>query len=501
MKVGRFERFEVGVRNSNSYADPYRDVELVFHLDSPSGRRIDFWGFHDGGTTWRIRYMPEEIGTWCYSAYFSDGAPCAAVDSPEGRGGIDNKNGGIAGTFECVPSQTPGIVRPYGDNPTWFAYAEKTPFLMRSFHVGDRFFAANWDVADRRRFLDWLRAHGYNTLSVAGFFLNRDAAGRGRGWQTPRLWPLDAGEYRRVERLLDELAARKIVVFPFAGFFGRSAWFPTDLHSQVAYIKYASARIGAYWNLLYNVAGPEPLLRVNPFMTKGEVDKLGYLIKRHDPYRHMLTVHNETGPNVFVHDGYIDYVTLQGPKTTDRATLVRQLSKQRLPNKPLYAQETLWPGNTLGHPDYSIDDIRRNGFSILLSGGTINFADCMGNSSSGFTGSLDPADAEEGRHAAVGAVWDLFAQFPFHLLRPSPELAGGAPCLSDGRSRFLVYLDGGDAAPPSVRLDTVEGPLSGWWIDARNPSVRKPVRRGRGDTTQLIAPGTGDWLLELVGED
>ena len=86
----------------------------------------------------------------------------------------------------------------------WFGYAGGGHAILRAFHAGDRFFAANWPAEKRNAFLDWAGRQGYNTLSIASHYLNRNAPGRGQGWETPKLWPLDAAEYRRMEAALDE---------------------------------------------------------------------------------------------------------------------------------------------------------------------------------------------------------------------------------------------------------------------------------------------------------
>src|SRR5438093_11066279 len=101
-------------------------------------------------------------------------------------------------------------------------------------------------------------------LSVASHYLNRATSDGGLGWNTPDLWDgpsrsLKAGEYQKMEGLLDDLAARKMLVFPFAGFFGKSSDFPTNPVDQELYLRYTLARIGSYWNVVFAVAGPEAL--------------------------------------------------------------------------------------------------------------------------------------------------------------------------------------------------------------------------------------------------
>ncbi len=399
--VGQWERFEAVVTNQTAYANPFRDVRLKVRYTRPDGRVIEFPGFYNGGVQWRLRFMPDQTGIWIYRATFSDGSP------------------GASGRFTCVPSTLPGLVIPYPPNPIWFGFAGGSPFLMRSLHVGDRFFARNWDDPEnpddgnpRAAFLDWAQAQGYNTLSIASHYLNRRSDGRGRGWDTPRLWPLNAAEFRRLETMLDDLAARRIVVFPFAGFFGRDADFPRAPAKQRLYLEYTVARLGPYWNMLFNVAGPEPLLRDSPYLTHAELNWLAGWLRELDVFNRPLTIHNETGDDVFRGEPWFGFGTLQGPKTTNRRRLAEGLLRNHHPARPLYAQETLWPGNSFGHPAYSDEDIRRNAFVMLFCAAMINYGDVAGSSSSGFAVSLDPADAVTNRHAIIHHVWDTFAGLP-----------------------------------------------------------------------------------------
>ena len=84
--VGQWDRFECSVPNTTSYKDPHRDVTLNATFTRPDGSTVGFWGFYDGGTTWRIRFMPDQLGTWTYMATFSDNSP------------------GVSGTFNCIES-------------------------------------------------------------------------------------------------------------------------------------------------------------------------------------------------------------------------------------------------------------------------------------------------------------------------------------------------------------------------------------------------------------
>lgn len=498
--VPRWARFEVVFTHANRITDPYRDVALDVTYTRPDGSTVAFWGFYDGGNTWRLRFMPDTVGTWRYEATLAE----TTATNPSGAATATRTVVTRRGEFECVASDLPGPISVYAANPQWFGRRGGEAMLIRALHVGDRFFAKNWDDAKRTAFLDWAQQQGYNTLSIASHYLNRASPGRGEGWDTPRLWPLDAAEYRRMERILDDLARRRFVVYPFAGFFGRDANFPGAHNEQTRYLRYTLARLGPAWNLLLNVGGPEPLLRVRPYLTYAEVARLGTEIARLDPFGHPISVHNATGEDAFKDEGWLTYGTLQGPKTFDRARLRDGLLKNHHPQKPLLAQETLWSGNSVHirankGADYSDADLRKNAYVIHFSASYLVFADNDGDSSTGFTGSMELSERRQPRHDIIKHVWDTVAPLPWARTVPRPDLIAtpqGGPhafCLADPGRTYLVYLE----ARTSVNVRVTEGPYRVEWIDAQNPANRQ--RGGETHDGQgLTPPASGDdWILVM----
>ena len=481
VSVGRWARFEASVKNTKSYRNPYKDVKLNVTYESPDGREIKFWGFYDGRRTWKVRFMPEEIGTWKYKAVFSDGS------------------GGISGTFECVRSDIPGMISVDEANPMWFGYKGGKHVLIRSFHVGDRFFAENWPSARRRAFLDWVQTQGYNMLSVASHYLNRDAKGRGRGWRTPDLWPLDAKEFQKLEAIMNDLAARRIMVYPFAGFFGQSSDFPTNRLQQEQYIKYTLARLGPYWNILLNVAGPEPKIKSDEFqnaMAAADINRLGRKIKELDIFGHPISIHNPSGDDPFKNEDWLAFVTLQGWKHNNLSEINSGLLKNHHDIKPLYAQEVFWPGNKY-HNIHSNVDIRKKAFVIMMSAAALNYADMDGNSSSGFSGSMDLSQKKQGNHDIVRKVWDFFETIPFYRMSPNQQIVDNGFCLAERGKQYLVYLPDGGVVNVAVKA----GPYKVIWINAQNTSDRRYVGTTDGGKELSVPSGGDDWLLYLTAGD
>ena len=120
--VPLYRLFEMRVTNTNtSAANKYRDVWLnaTFSEPSPSGRRIQFYGFYDGaGSLWKLRFMPNVTGRWSFRYSFSDGSM------------------GGDGEFVCAAEgRSPGVMMPLAENPRWFSYGGDAPVFIKSYYV------------------------------------------------------------------------------------------------------------------------------------------------------------------------------------------------------------------------------------------------------------------------------------------------------------------------------------------------------------------------------
>ena len=477
-RVECWDIFELSLDGPSS-GNPFVDVRLGARF-TQGDAVFTSEGFYDGDGTWRVRFMPDELGTWRYEMELGDGAAASG------------------GTFECVASTIPGMLDVDAANPMWFGLRGGRHRILRSLHVGDRFFASNWPDEKRTAFLDWADAQGYNMLSIASHYLNRESEGRGLGWDTPDLWNDERRlprpeEYAKTEAILDRLAERGIAVFPFAGFIGKASDFPRDQNDQQLYIRYTLARIGAYWNILFNVAGPEPNLPSSVYLESDDVERLGRAIRKADPYGHPLSVHNRTGDDPYRDSDWSTYGVLQGPKTTNRGRLSRGLLESHHPEKPLYAQETLWAGNRYHKEPYTVVDLRKNAYVIGMSAGALNFGDMDGNSSSGFSGTLELDARVQQRHDIVHRVWDFFETVPYYRMQPAQDFVSRGYCLADPGREYLVYLE--DGGTVDVRIDG--GSYLIQWIDAQNTFDRR-YGGSTDDGQDLAAPADGDdWLLRL----
>jgi hypothetical protein len=251
---------------------------------------------------------------------------------------------------------------------------------------------------------------------------------------------------------------------------------------------------------MWNTAGPEPNVGKS-WMSDADVQRLGRLISRLDPYGHLVSVHNRTGDDPYLDSDWTTYGVLQGPKTADLNRLSSGLLRNHHQEKPLLAQETLWSGNvnhirSLGGRDYTDEELRKNAWVIHMSSAALVFADNGGGKSSdGFSGSLNPAEAQQRRHNVIKQVWDVAEQFPFYRMKPRQDLVDTGYCLAEPGSHYLIYLP--DAVTVNVKVEG--GPFRAEWISARDGVKRQAGGKTEGGV-RLSPPGEGDWLLWLVRE-
>ncbi len=239
--------FETSIENSTSYSNKFRDVTLNATFTSPSGVDTPFWGFFDGdgtggpgrmdiinnwqddtcgeetGTTWKLRFMPTEAGTWTYTWSFSDGS----------------HNG--SGSFVCTETgKRPGILKRDNDYPRWVTNDEGYFYPVTiEMHYGEQVaysideYRQQYDVYINKGFnmvsFLWLPVWDFNSWQVNPV----NNSGVNDAWitiwyQTKNYTNGDSSAYdsdrmnlftwKRLDQHLGYLADQGVYAFPFQGF-------------------------------------------------------------------------------------------------------------------------------------------------------------------------------------------------------------------------------------------------------------------------------------------
>src|SRR5205085_8457314 len=72
--LGRYERIELTAALTATYDNPYdqEQVALSASFQGPSGATRQVPGFWDGRDAWKVRFTPDEAGTWRYTVHVHD---------------------------------------------------------------------------------------------------------------------------------------------------------------------------------------------------------------------------------------------------------------------------------------------------------------------------------------------------------------------------------------------------------------------------------------------
>jgi CubicO group peptidase (beta-lactamase class C family) len=226
--VERWDTWETPLQASRTYVNPFTDVDVTAAFThAASGKTLAVCGFYDGGSTWRIRFMPMEPGTWNYVTKSSDP-------------GLDGK----AGRLTCVPPTRPFLHGPLAAQGFHFVHADGTRRLLVSTRLSCQFAPPEvWPPV-----IEFLKAHRINRVlfmmgGVAGSF--KDLYGEG-----PDFSRYNVKKFRAIDPFIDTMRRADIVASPYFYYFNDKVQRKLTPEQDRAYIRYSMARFGAYANVM-----------------------------------------------------------------------------------------------------------------------------------------------------------------------------------------------------------------------------------------------------------
>lgn len=512
--------FERSISNSGSYGNKFTDVELTAHYTAPSGREVTLPGFYDGdgaggqhGEVWKIRFMPDELGEWRYRYEWSDGTP------------------GGEGTFNAVGiAAGKGVLKPYRDNPHWFAYNGTDPVFLKSFHVP----AAGFTGLP----IDWAAANVYSKLASRGYNhvmlkalpiawtdeFPADAPGdrlaRPLWRDTPR--EQDLAVWRRFEEHMRWLNERDIGVYFFMGFdpkdtgnpdafFAGKRWTQLSGEEQEFYVRYVVARLAPFanvagWNYTWETDG-----------SSGEA-RLMQLIAKHDPWDHLATYHDEYPASNRYDDGRYSFAGVEnhgyfgnGNSPALDSASHYQATRDAYRGKPVYMVEGNGLWRNCWARDAAASSVTRAAWAVTLAGGSFTWADVGGCNDGAMWEMLawPSGDAVADRLEVLYRV--MTRELAFQRMKPANGLLSGctsafnrsgavpqSPCfaLAETGAQYAVYKEDGG----SFNLELASGSYNAAWYDTRNrggQAVGAAVVQGGGNVAFTAPSTSSDWVLVL----
>jgi hypothetical protein len=118
--VPRWGLFEATFTSARASENPLQDTELRVTFTAPSKQTRTVGGFWDGGTTWRVRFSPDEVGSWTFTT----------AATPESDAGLHAQKG----TFRVTAPQGTSRFERHGPirvsrSRTFLEHADGTPFF------------------------------------------------------------------------------------------------------------------------------------------------------------------------------------------------------------------------------------------------------------------------------------------------------------------------------------------------------------------------------------
>ena len=120
MGAEKWKRWEESLTSSKNYSNPFLNHDLKVTYTSPTGKTYSSYGFWDGGTTFKIRFMFNETGSWNWKTTFSD-ADNSGLHNNSGNVNVTPYNGDN-------PLYKHGYPKASG-NKRYLAHWDDTPFL------------------------------------------------------------------------------------------------------------------------------------------------------------------------------------------------------------------------------------------------------------------------------------------------------------------------------------------------------------------------------------
>jgi hypothetical protein len=288
-KVEQWDRFELMLRHVSS-GNSFKDVSLSATF---SGKDTSFVvaGFYDGKNTFKIRFMPQQIGVWNY---------LTSSNTPD----LDKKQG----RFECIKAtgNNHGMVRV--SNMYNFKYADGKPY----YPFGTTAYAwIHMKEGVQELTLNTLKNSGFNKVRMCVLpknyamvkqepeiypFLTTEAKRDPQGKET-KAWDFDQFNpefFQHLEKRIDDLStlgveADLIIFHPYDK--GRWGFDSLPMDVNIRYVKYLTARLSSFRNVWWSVANEWDLVKAK---THDDWDLLSKTVVQSDPYRHLCSIHGST---------------------------------------------------------------------------------------------------------------------------------------------------------------------------------------------------------------
>ena len=468
-EIEKWKRFEVAYGNSTWSGNPFDlEFEATFrHV--PSGRELTQFGFYAGNNSWKLYFMPDEVGQWTY-----------VTQSP------DPELNGHSGWFTAVASKLPGQLSPEGNRWRLEGSGEHVAPIMLP--IGPWFKRTNTNDGIHN-FIDW--AGGTAGALIIGTTLvyctlAQDEVTYLKGQEGElfniSMWDRLNSHY---DALRDRGMGFYIMFYADDEDSPNRCGIPAQSAAEERLMRYAIARFSAYPIVMWDTG-----IDIEEYRSLDWVEWYAEWINTNDPWQHPVS--SRTGGG-------------SGGKFPEEATYYSDGTKE-LPSHEVVvgswqsravptAYTDRWREN-YDRGDFDRDKIRQAAWEVGLVGGTGIYLG--GNENSGYLGETYATDLEAAPD--LGHRTKFFCQHIRNLsqLVPHDELitSGANVILSaDPGQEYVAYSRTGGSI--GINLSTTAGVFNVAWYNPLTGQLLGQTTTTGGDNRTLVAPFTGEAVLHL----
>jgi hypothetical protein len=280
-KTEKWGVFELTLKGTDA-GNPFLNTQLSAEFRHGSKvYRPD--GFYDGSGIYKIRFMPDEEGTWTYT-------------TSSNHNELDKKRG----EFICTPAgkNTHGPVRV--SHQYQFAYADSTAYIPFGTTIYEWAFR---DAERRKQTIESLKASPFNKARMLAVppYSDYYAKGPGKlsafpfvgtGKENFDFSRFNPGFFKGLEDNIKQLAdigveADLILFRPYDK--GKWGFDMMDDETNIRFIKYMVARFAAYHNIWWSMCNENSFIK---HLTDEDWDRYFQAVQKADPYNHLRSIHN-----------------------------------------------------------------------------------------------------------------------------------------------------------------------------------------------------------------
>ena len=105
--VGKWRRHVVSLPNSTYSVNPFELEVNATYRHEASGTALALPGYYAGNDTWKVGFMPTEVGEWTFIT-----------------SSVDPDLNGVTGSLTCIESGLPGMLKQDTDQPKKWKFTD-----------------------------------------------------------------------------------------------------------------------------------------------------------------------------------------------------------------------------------------------------------------------------------------------------------------------------------------------------------------------------------------